>query len=70
MFPPNSPFGKTPSGYNEVIYWKINEEPSRFVIMNFLPILLVAVFGVGFFIFIRVFGGSPQLALNNQELLI
>jgi hypothetical protein len=70
MLPPNSPFSKSPSGYNEVLYWKISEEPSRFVIMNFLPILLAAVFGLGFFSFVRVFGGSPQLALNNQELLI
>jgi hypothetical protein len=70
MLPPNSPFGKTPSGYNEVLYWKISEEPSRLVIMNFLPILLAAVFALGFFIFIRVFGGSPQLALSNHEILI
>ncbi len=70
MLPPNSPLGKPPSGYNEVLYWKISEEPSRLVIMNFLPILLAIVFGIGFFIFIRVFGGSPQLALSNQEILI
>jgi hypothetical protein len=70
MLPPNSPFGKPPSGYNEVLYWKISEEPSRLVLMNFLPILLAIVFGIGFFIFIRVFGGSPQLALSNQEILI
>lgn len=70
MLPPNSPFSKPPTGYNEVLYWKISEEPSRFVIMNILPILLAAVFGIGFFIFVRVFGGSPQLALSNQELLI
>jgi hypothetical protein len=70
MLPPNSPFGKPPSGYNEVLYWKISEEPSCLVIMNFLPILLAAGFGLGFFILIRVFGGSPQLALSNQEILI
>ena len=29
MLPPNSPLGKPPSGYNEVLYWKISEEPSR-----------------------------------------
>jgi len=70
MLPPNSPFRKPPSGYNEVLYWKISEEPSRLVLMNFLPILLAIVFGIGFFIFIRMFGGSPQLALSNQEILI
>jgi hypothetical protein len=70
MLPANSPVSKPPSGYNEILYWKISEEPGRFVMMNFLPILLAAVFGIGFFIFVRVFGGSPQLALNYQELLI
>ena len=70
MFPQNSPLGKPPSGYKEVLYWKINEEPSRFVIMNFLPILLAILFGIGFYFFIQVFGGSPQLALRNQEILI
>jgi hypothetical protein len=70
MLPPNSHFGNPPSGYNEVLYWKISEEPNRLVLMNFLPILLAMVFGIGFFIFIRVFGGSPQLALSNQEILI
>jgi len=70
MIPQNSPFGKPPSGYKEALFWKINEEPSRFVIMNFLPILLAILFGIGFYIFIQVFGGSPKLALSNQELLI
>ncbi len=63
MFPKNSPLGKPPSGYQEVLYWKVNEEPSRFVIMNFLPILLAILFGIGFYIFVQVFGGSPQLEL-------
>jgi hypothetical protein len=57
-------------GYKEVLYWKISEESSRFVIMNFLPVLLAVTFGIGFFIFIRVFGGSPHFAMSNQELLI
>jgi hypothetical protein len=70
MFPQNSPLGMPPSGYMEALFWKINEEPSRFVIMNFLPILLAILFGIGFYIFIQVFGGSPKLALSNQELLI
>jgi hypothetical protein len=70
MLPPNSPLGKPPSSYNEVLYWKISEEPSRLVIMNLLPILLAVVFGIGFFFFVRVFGGSPPLALSNEEILI
>lgn len=70
MLPSNSTLGKPPSNYNEVLYWKITEEPRRLVIMNSLPILLAFVFGIGFFIFIRVFGGSPQLTLSNTELLI
>jgi hypothetical protein len=71
MLPPNSPLGKPPSGYKEALYWKINEEdPRRLVIMDFLPILLAILFGIGFYIIIQLFGGSPQLALSNQELLI
>ncbi len=70
MLPSNSPLGKPPSNYNEVIYWKITEEPKRLVIMNLLPILLAIVFGIGFFGFVYVFGGSPQLALSNKEILI
>ena len=70
MLPQNSPLGKPPSSYKETLYWKFDEESSRSVIMNFLPILLAILFGIGFYIFIQLFGGSPQLALSNQELLI
>ena len=70
MSPQNSPLGKSPSGYKEVLYWKINEEPRRFVILYFLPILLAILIGIGNYFFVQVFGGSPLLALNNQELLI
>lgn len=70
MFPSNSPLGKPPSNYNEVLYWKITEEPSRLVLLSLLPILLAIVIGSVFFLFIRVFGGSPQMALNNSEILI
>lgn len=59
-----------PSGYKQVLYWKIAEEPNRVKVMNLLPILLAIIFGIGFFIIIQVFGGSPQLTLSNQELLI
>lgn len=58
------------SDYTEVLYWKISEEPNRFAIMNLLPILLATIFGIGFFIIIQAFGGSPQLALSNKEILI
>ena len=51
-------------------YWKISEEPNRLLIMNILPILLAVVFGIGFFIFIRVFGGLPRLALSDKGILI
>jgi hypothetical protein len=70
MVPQNSRLGKPPSGYKEVLYWKINEEPSRLVVMNVLPMLLAILFGMGFYIFIQVFGGSPQLALSTRNLVI
>jgi hypothetical protein len=70
MLSPNSSLGKPPSSYNEVLYWKISEEPNRLVIMNLLPVLLAIVIGTGFFVFIQVFGGSPQLTLSNTEILI
>jgi hypothetical protein len=70
MLPPNSPLGEPPANYNEVLYWKITQETRRLFIMNFLPILLAIVFGTGFFIYIQVFGGSPQVALSNQEIVI
>ena len=70
MSPQNSFLGKPPSNYNEVLYWKITEEPRRLVIMSLMPILLAIVFGIGFFVFVYVFGGSPQLALSNKEILI
>lgn len=70
MLSQNSTLGKPPSNYTEVLYWKITEEPRRLIIMNFLPILLALAFGIGFFIIIRMFGGSPQLALSNTEILI
>lgn len=58
------------SDYNEVLYWKISKEPSRFAMMNFLPLLLAIIFGIVFFVSIRVLSESPPLALSNQELLI
>jgi hypothetical protein len=70
MVSPNSHLGRPTSNYNEVLYWKITEEPNRVVIMNLLPILLAIVFGIGFFIFIYLFGGPPHLALSNQEIVI
>ena len=70
MFPRNSSLDKPFSNYSEVLYWKISEEPSRLIIINLLPILLAIAFGIGFFIFIHVFGGSPRLGLSNKEILI
>jgi hypothetical protein len=63
-------FKNSLSDYSEVLYWKISEEPNRLIIMGLLPVLLAIVFGIGFFIFIQVFGGSPQFAMSNQEFLI
>lgn len=70
MLPPNSPLGEPFSNYHEVLYWKIGEQSRRLVAMNLLSILLAVVFGIGFFLFIRVFGGSPSFALSNKGILI
>ena len=70
MFFLNSSLGKPPSSCNEILYWKISQDPSRLFIMNFLPIFLAIVFGIGFFIFIQVFGRPPRLTLSNKEILI
>ena len=70
MVQQNSRVDKPPSGYKEILHWKINEDPSRLVVMNVLPILLSILFGIGFYIFIQVFGGSPRLALSTRNLVI
>ena len=70
MFPQNSSFDKTPSNYKEFLFWKINQEPGRLFIMNFLPVFLALVFGFGFYIFVQVSGTPPQLSLTNKEILI
>jgi hypothetical protein len=38
--------------------------------MVLLPIGLAIVFGFGYFIFIRTFGGSPPFELSNRDILI
>ncbi len=70
MFTSNSHSGKPPSNYKEVLYWKINEKSSRLVMMNLLSIPLALLFGIGFFIFVRMFGGSPKFALSNNDIFI
>ena len=62
--------GKPPADYKEVLYWKTTEKASRTVIVNLLSIPLALVFGIGFFIFVRMFGKSPKFTLNDNELLI
>lgn len=66
----NSLSSKLPADYKEVLYWKITEKSSRLAMMNFLSIPLAFVFGAGFFIFVRLFGKSPKIALSNNEILI
>jgi hypothetical protein len=67
---PTPPLGLPRSRYDEALYWRIEEDPSRLLIMNLLPVLLAIVFGIGFFTLIRVLGGSPRLAMGNREILI
>lgn len=70
MLPSNSPLGKPLSNYREVLYWKISEDPRRLVLMNLLAVLLAIVFGMGFFVLIHAFGGSPPFALSSKGILI
>jgi hypothetical protein len=66
----NSLFGKPPSNYEEVLYWKITEKAGRIALINFLAIPLAIVFGAGYFIFIRLFGNSPKAIWNANEIMI
>jgi hypothetical protein len=66
----NSPSGKPPSHYQEVLYWKISEKSGRLVLMNLLSIPLAVLFGIGVFIFVRLFGPSPKFAWSGTEILI
>lgn len=56
---PNITPGKPPPDCKEVRYWKISEKSSRVLIMNLLSIPLAIVFGIGFFVFVVLFG-RPQ----------
>ncbi|MGD8406239.1 MAG: DUF3267 domain-containing protein [Anaerolineales bacterium] len=51
--------GKPPPDYKEVRYWKISEKSGRVLIMNLLSVPLAIVFGIGFFVFVVLFG-RPQ----------
>ncbi|MGD0707236.1 MAG: DUF3267 domain-containing protein [Anaerolineaceae bacterium] len=66
----NSVSGKPPSDYKEVLYWKISEKAGRIAMMNLLPIPLAVVFGISFFIFVRLFGNSPKFIWSDNEILI
>lgn len=61
---------KPPSGYQEVLYWKINDKAGRIAMMNYWSIPLAMVFGIGFFIFARLFGNPPKLTWSNHEIWI
>lgn len=62
--------GKPPSDYKEVLHWKITEKANHIVIMNLLPIPLAIVFGIGLFIFVRMFGRPPKIMWSGTETLI
>ena len=66
----NSLPGKPPSNYKEVLYWKITDKPSRLVMLNLLAIPLAVIFGIGFFIFVRVLGESPTFSLSDNQIVI
>jgi hypothetical protein len=66
----NSLSGKPPSNYREVLYWKINEKAGRIAMMNSLSIPLAIVFGIGFYIFVRMFGTSPKIIWDDNAIFI
>lgn len=66
----NSLSEKPPSNYKEALYWKISDKPGRLVMINLLSIPLAVVSGIGFFIFVHVFGKSPKLTVSGKAILI
>jgi len=58
--------GKPPPEYKEVLYWKISDKTSRAIIMNLLSLPLAIVFGIGFFVFVNMFGKPQEI---NIEIL-
>ena len=62
--------GKPPPDYKEVLYWKITAKANHIVSMNLLSIPLAIVVGIGLFMFVRMFGKSPQLMWSNNESLL
>jgi hypothetical protein len=66
----DSPSGRPPSDYQEMLYWKITENANRVAPMNLLSIPLALVSGIGFFIFVRLFGNAPKFDWSASEILI
>ena len=50
-----------------MLYLKISEKASRTIIMNLLSIPLAFVFGVGFFIFVNLFGKPHEITKGNSN---
>lgn len=61
MSNPNIIPGKPPPDYIEVLYWKISENTNRVILMNLLSIPLALVFGIGFFVFVVLFGRPQEI---------
>jgi hypothetical protein len=59
--------GKPPSDYEEVLYWRVTQGASRIIIMNLLSIPLFFVFGIGFLIFVRVFGKPSEIRSGDSS---
>lgn len=57
--------GKPPPDYKEVLYWKISDKAGRTIIMNLLSIPLGLLVGVGFFIFINLFGKPGKITVSS-----
>jgi hypothetical protein len=56
--------GRQPPEYKEVLYWKISEKSSRVIIMNILSIPLAIAFGIGFFVFVALFGRPQKITIE------
>jgi hypothetical protein len=60
----NSIPGRPPPDYKEVLYWKISDRVSRTIIMNLLSLPLAIIFGIGFFVFVVLFGRPQETTIE------
>jgi hypothetical protein len=54
------PQGQPPSGYHQVLYWRLTEKLSRILLLNLLSIPQLIFWGVVFFWLATSLGGMPR----------